>query len=124
MKVQLDPVPAQSATHPIVTAPGEGSDVLGRVDFARAAIARDSCDLLGGIAVTDDEPRSALAQAAIEIGEALQHELRSRSRGMPAPQQRIVEAEEGDDPFTAIERGAQGGVVAKAQIAPHPDDRR
>jgi hypothetical protein len=38
-------------------------------------------------------------------------------------QERIVEAEQRDDPVAAIDGQAQGRLVAEAQIAPQPDDR-
>lgn len=64
----------------------------------------------------------AAVQALAQLGEALEHELRSRSGGVSAPQQAVVEAEDEDHALATIERGAQRGMVVQAQVAREPDD--
>jgi hypothetical protein len=54
--------------------------------------------------VADHESRPAVAQLTVEIGEALEQELRPRPGGVPAVQQAVVEAEDRDDPIVLVER--------------------
>jgi hypothetical protein len=74
--------------------------------------------------MADDESGAAFAQAVIEIGETLEQKLRSRTGGVPPAQQRVVEAEDGDDPLAALESCVKSRVVAQSKIAPQPDDCR
>src|SRR4051794_28356751 len=68
-------------------------------------------------------PLLALAQRGVEVVEAVEQELRARTRRVAAAEQAVVEAEHGHDALVGVERRAQRRVVVDAQVAPEPDDR-
>ena len=100
-----------------------GLDVGGEVDLVGADLRGQRRQLALGRPAAHHQPRAALAQRGVEVGEALEQELRARAGGVAAVQQAVVEAEHRHDPLVAVERGAQGGMVAQAQVAAEPDER-
>ena len=123
MRAQLDPRVRERSPGALAAAARERAHVLGHVDRLGAGLARELDQLALGRAAADHEPGPAVAQLAVEIGEALEQELRPRPGGVPAVQQAVVEAEDRDDPIVVVERRPQGRVVANPQVAPEPDDR-
>ncbi len=121
MGVRLDPRFAQRAARALAPAPGERADVGREVNRVGAGLVRDRDQLALGRAVADHEARTALAERRVQIAQALEQELGSRPGRVAAVQQPVVEAEHGDDPVVAVQRGAQRGVVAHAEVAAKPD---
>jgi hypothetical protein len=101
----------------------EGRHVGAEVQRGRSGLARERGQLALGRAVADDEAGVALAQRGVEIGEAVEQELRSRSGGVAAVDQPAVEDEDRHQPVGALARGVQGWMVVEAEVAPEPEDR-
>jgi hypothetical protein len=72
-----------------------GADVAGELD--QLALRRTA---------PDHEPGAAVAELAVEVGEALEQELRPRPGCVAPAQQPVVEAEHGHDAFVPVERRA------------------
>ena len=73
-----------------------------------------------GRAVADDERRASVAQLSVEVGEALEQELRPRP-GLVAPvEQPVVEAEDRRRPDRArrAPRAGRGGRAAGGRVGP------
>ena len=106
------------AGHP---SPGEGAGVGGEVDLAGVGLLRKLDQLPLRRPVADDQvPLEALTQ----LGQALEHELGARARGVAAAEQTIVEAEDADHALAAIEGRSQRGMVVQAQVAREPENAR
>ena len=69
-------------------------DVDGHVQLARELHQRG--DLAPRVSASDHQSGSPLAQLAVELGEAVEEKLRARPGGVAAPQERWVEAEDGN----------------------------
>jgi hypothetical protein len=80
-------------------------------------------DKLGlGPAMADEQPAPAAAQPAVEIAEALEHELGAGPRGVAAFEQAVVEAEHRDHPLVGT-RGLERRMVVQAQVTAQPQNR-
>jgi hypothetical protein len=62
------------------------------------------------------------AEPLVQIGQALEHELRPRSRRMAPLEQPVVEAEHRHDALAPFEGSAQCRMVVHAQVARQPDE--
>jgi hypothetical protein len=62
-----------------------------------ADLLRQSRELALGLALSDYQARTPLAQLGVEVLQALEQELRPRSGFVAPVQQSLVEAEDGDD---------------------------
>ena len=118
------PASANAERRALAALARERADVLGHVDRRRARLAGQRHELALGLAVADRQPAAALAQLAVEVGQALEQELGPRPGLVAAVEQPVVEAEDADDPLVLVERRAQRRVVAHPQVAPKPDDPR
>lgn len=112
------------AAKALPAAAGERTDVLADMDRVGADLLGEHGQLPLGRAVADDEPRAALSQLSIQVCQALEQELRARTRGVATVQQPVVEAEDGYYALVGIERCAKRGMVTKPQVAAKPDERR
>jgi hypothetical protein len=80
----------------------------------RSGLLRQRGKLALGWVVADDEPRAALAQRSVEIAQAVEQELRSRTGGVAAVDQPVVEDEDGQQSIgmRARRRGREGQSIA------------
>jgi hypothetical protein len=99
--------------------PRERARVLAEVQLGRPDLARQRGQLALRRAVAQHQP----AEPPVQIRQALEHELRARTRGVAAAEQPVVEAEHRHDPLAAIERRAQRRVIVHAQVAREPQQR-
>ena len=79
-------------------------------------------ELAFGWAVAHDQPAAPLAQARVQVAQALQQELRPRAGCVAPVQQPVVEAEHRHHAIVGVERGPQSRLFVEAQVAPEPDD--
>lgn len=107
--------------HAAPSVAGERRQVPGDVDAAGSILADELGQQLLGLAVPHGQRRAELAQAGVEVGQALQQELRARRRGVAPVQQPVVEEEDWDHPALRG-RGVQGRVIVHPQVASEPDD--
>ncbi len=119
MREAVDAVLLERAPHALDPAPGERARVGAEVDLAGLGFPRESGQLALGRPTADHEQA---AEPLVQVAEALEHELRARPRGVPAPEEAIVEAEHRHDALGAVERGAERGMVVHAQVAREPDE--
>jgi hypothetical protein len=70
--------------------------------------------------VAHDQAAAPVAQAGVELAEALEQELGARSGGVPAAQQSIVEAEDRDHRAGGVQSGAEPRMIVQPQVAPKP----
>ena len=84
------------------SAAGERAHVIAEVNRLCTDLARQPRQLALGAAVADHEPRPALAEGAIEVGEAFEQELGPRPGGVAPAEQAVVEAEPPDHRPTAV----------------------
>jgi len=119
---QLDPRLRAGVVHAPGAAAGIGRDVAREMDLLGADLSGQLHQLALRRAVADHEPRASVAKGAIEVLEALEHELRARPGPVTPGKDAIVEAENGHDTLVGVEGGAQGGVIVQAQIAAKPDE--
>ena len=75
-------------------------------------------------AVPQAQTAAAFLERAIQVREALEHELRPRTGCVPPVQEPVIEAEDGDDLVVTIHRRAQSRMVMDPQVPPEPDERR
>lgn len=122
MRPQLGAGVAQRPRDPLPAPAPERAHVLSHVDRAGAGLERQRRQLALGRALADDEARAALAQLAVEVGEALEQELGPRAGGGAAAKETVVEAEHGDDLLVRVERRPQRRMVADAEVAPQPEN--
>jgi hypothetical protein len=99
---------------------GERADVGAQIHVRGARLLREPRELALGRAAPHDQ---APVEGAVQVLQALEHELGARAGGVAAVQQAVVEAEERHDLAVLGERPPEGGVVVDAQVAPEPDDR-
>ena len=111
MGAELDPCLAQGVAHPAPARPRERAGVGAEVHLAGVHLARERRQLALRRPAADHE---LAVQALAQIGEALEHELRARPGGVAPAEQALVEAEHAHHPLAAIERRAQGRMVARA----------
>jgi hypothetical protein len=124
MRVQLDAAALQRSPHSRAARPRERRHIAGEVKRARLRLARERGQLALGRPPAQQQPAAALAQLAVELGEALEQELRARPRCVAAVQQGLVEAEDRHHALALLQRRRQRRVIVHAQVAPKPDDRR
>ena len=80
-------------------------------------------DLVLGRAAPDDQPAVAPAQRRVEVGEALEQELRTRARCMAAVEQAVVEAEHRHEMVGTGAGRVERRLVVDPQVAPEPEQR-
>ena len=80
--------------------------------------------LLLGPPVTDDQPAAAPAQRGVEVGQALEQELRARARCMAAVEQPVVETEHRNEMVGAGAGRVERRVVVDPQVAAEPQNCR
>ncbi len=89
----------------------------------RPSSARERGQLALGRPVADDQAAAAIAQPRVELGQALEQELRTR---LPEAWQAAEQSDRrgqntGTTTSAEFEYSPQGGVVMQAQVAPEPD---
>ncbi len=124
MRAQLGARLAQRAGDALAPSARVRAHVLGHVNRARADLPGEVGQLALGSPAADHEARPAPAELAVEVGEALEQELGARPGRVAPVQEPVVEAEDRDDAVGLVERRPQRRVVADAEVAPQPHDRR
>ena len=114
----------QRPAHARVPTPRERPDVGADVNLPGLHLARQAGQLVLRRSTAQHEPAAALAQAAVEIGQAVEQELSPRRRAVTTAQQACVEAEDRQDLVVGAERGLERGMVGQAQVPAQPDQRR
>jgi hypothetical protein len=94
VRAQLDAGVVERATRPLAALPRKRAHVLGHVNRRRAHLSRHLGELALRPAAANHQPRAAVAQLAVEAGEALEQELSPRPGGVAAVEQPVVEAED------------------------------
>jgi hypothetical protein len=78
MREELDAAPVQRSAHARAARPRERRHVAGEVKRSRPRPARELGQLALGRALAQQQPAAPLAQRAVELGQALEQELRAR----------------------------------------------
>ncbi len=99
----------------------EAAHVLAQVDALGPVRQGDPQCLLDRVATTEEKVRATGAESVAEHGERLQEEG-DPVRRAEAPEDRIVEDEQRDDPVGALQGRRQRGMVVQAEIPGEQDD--
>ncbi len=91
------------------------------MDRARIDLVSELKQFPLGRSVTHDESGAARPQRSVEVGEALEQELRTRPRGVATVQKAVVEAEHRHYSVVVVQGRPKRGVVVQAQVAAKPD---
>ena len=132
VQVQHDAGMGQRAEHALVALARAGLVVVVGVDRLHAELARQLRDLGAGRAVAHDQAdaldavgASEPAQLFVEVEQRLVDELDPAVGLQAALQQRLqdvgVEDEGAPDLFAVLQRMVERGLVARAQVAPEPN---
>src|SRR5581483_95181 len=109
--------------HGVITPAGEWTHVCGPDDAAGLELPSQIRDDPLRPPMEHDEPAGASAQRLVEIGQALEQELRPRPGGVAAAEQLRVETEDGHDRPAFVLGRLKGWMVVEAEIAPEPEER-
>ena len=115
-------VEIERAPNPRVAGAGERADVAGEVDGGRPHLARERRQFPLGPPASHDQSAAALAQRRVEVGEALEQELRPRTGGVATVQKAVVEAEHRNERVGAGAGRLERRVVVDPQVPAEPEN--
>ena len=95
--------------------------VAAQVDLAGAGFAGQRGEFPLRRPVPDDQPRAALRELAVQVGQALQQERGARSGRVAPVQQPVVQAEHRHDLLAPGQRRAERRMVVHAEVPAEPD---
>ena len=120
MKLELNPRLLQGEADALVAPPRERANIGACVHHRRPELMRECSELALRNAVAEEQAAPALAQRAVQIAQAFEHELGPGTRAMAAFDQSAVHAEHGHHAVAARERRVKCRMVLEPQVAAQP----
>jgi SAM-dependent methyltransferase len=123
MQAKIDARAVQRAPHAVVTPMSVGAAVGAGVDALGAERDGKLREFVLGQALANDQAAAERPQRAVQVGEAFEHELGSRSRGVPAVDQARIDHEHRRDRVGLGQCRRQRRVIRQSQVPAQPHER-
>ena len=118
----LDPLPLACLAKPSLAIASEGAVVVAEVDHLGAGVLGDGNRLFDGIAATNEQASTAIAQRSVEVAQRIDQKREPVRCGEARGEDRVVEDEQRNDLLAARSRGERG-IVVDAQVPVEEEDR-